>query len=449
MAIPTVPTYKREAVTSRSQHAVVLGAGIGGLFAARVLADAFERITIIERDPHPDDPQPRNGVPQGNHVHALLEAGRVTLNELFPGFEDDIQAAGGLTIDAATEFHYFHGGDYLADGSAELPMICASRPLFEAVLYDRVSDIDEVTFRRGCVFRDYRYDEPNTAVTGVTITAASGHDETLDASLVVDAMGRSSPTPRWLETNGMNRPPVDEVRIDLAYSTAIVRRPTTARDGYLIGPDPTLLRGGTALPVEQDRWIVTLFGLHGDHPPTERTGFRDFAASLPTPALREIVDGNTWASDGIRQYPFPSNRWHHYERVDQLPAGLVPIGDAVASFNPIYGQGMSVAALEAMHLHRSLISGDPGNLTDRYKSRIADVIADIWRMTVSADFEFSETEGPKPLGTDLFNWYMSRVIQAAHTDGEISDTLARVLRLERKPSSLLRPRTVARVFSPL
>ncbi|MFB6311625.1 MAG: NAD(P)/FAD-dependent oxidoreductase, partial [Salinirussus sp.] len=337
------------------------------------------------------------------------------------GYNDAVEAEGGLTIDAATEFDYFHYGDFLADGTVDLPMLCASRPLFEYIARERLAAYEGVHLRGETVFREFLSESGGIDPSGVRVTTRGGTDERLDADLVVDATGRTSRTPDWLDRAGYTRPSTDSVKIDLAYSTVAVDRPADRRQGYLVAPDTELRRGGTAVPVEDDRWLVTLFGLHGDHPPTDPDGLQSFAASLPTPVLYRLLDNHEWRMSEANYHPFQCNQWRHYAHLDRWPSGLLPIGDTIASFNPIYGQGMSVAALEALELHAAMREQSQSSLPTLYLDRAEDVLSNVWLMTVSADHQFPQTTGPKPRGTDLFNWYQSRLIRGAHADGRLSD----------------------------
>ena len=446
MTLETIPPYDPHATPSIRDAALVLGGGVAGLITARVLADVYERVTVVERDPITSRPHDRRGLPQSDHVHALLEAGRATLEDLFPGYTNDVRDRGGTLIDAGSDFQYFHEGDFLANGHRPLPMLCASRGCFEAVIRDSVCALPNVTVRDEHTFRSYELGS-HDRVTGVTAIDPHGVSRTFDADLVVDATGRASRTPRWLEENGFAVPHTDEVVIDLTYTTTKIPRSADDTRGFLIAPNPSLLRGGTAVPIEGDRWVVTLFGLHGDAPPTTRDGFTAFADSLPTAVLHDLLDAVELRGQ-IHQYPFPSSRRHRYERLETFPDGLLVTGDAVASFNPIYGQGMSVAALEALQLHHTLVKDGAENLAVRFFDRIAEPLDIIWRMTISADFRLDETSGPRPRGTDLMNRYMTRLIRTAHNDPVVTDQFARVLRLERKPTALLRPRLAARVLLP-
>ncbi len=420
----------------------MIGGSIAGLLAARALSDAFSEVIVFDRDTLPTEPNPRRGVPQSTHVHVLLEAGRVALERLLPGFESEIRAAGGLTIDAASDLRYFHRGDFLAPGPDPLPMVCASRPLFEHSVRERVEAIPNVTIESSCGVTDMPC--ASGAVSGVRV----GDAETVAGDVVVDATGRSSPLPGWLARQGYARPATAEVTIDLTYASRTIARPPDDRTGYLIAPSPANPRGGTVIPIEGGRWMVTLFGVHGRHPPGAADGFRAFAERLPTPEPSEVLAQTTPNTEAIHRYPFPSNRWYRYDTLQDLPAGFVATGDAVASFNPIYGQGMSVAALDALYLHETLRKEGGERITGPYFRRIGGTIRTIWRMTVGADFEFGETEGPRPTGTRVFNWYLSRLVRAAHEDGILADAFARVLRLERPPATLFHPRVLRRVFLP-
>lgn len=421
---------------------------MAGLLAARVLSDAFEAVTVVERDEFPTEPVPRRGVPQSRHIHVLLEAGRATLESLFPGYGADLRAAGGLEIDSATDLAFFAEGDFLAAGPTPLPHFAATRPLYEQLVRSRIADQVGVTVRSGTRFTDYRLDAAGEAVTGVVVQSEQGDPEALDASLVVDATGRTSRTPAWLAASGFDAPPVEEVHIDLAYSTALVDRPADDHTAYLVTPSASQPRGAGVLPVEDDRWVVTVAGVHGDHPPTDADGFRRFAAELPVPDVAALLDERAMVGDEIAHYPFPSNVRRRYEALERFPEGLLVVGDGIASFNPLYGQGMSVAALESLVLHDVLATADDATLTPRFFAGAADVVDVAWRLAIGSDFQFPETTGDKPRGTDLMNRYVSRLTRRAHDDGHLRDAFVRVMMMERPPTSLFQPGILWRVLAP-
>ncbi|WP_277552437.1 FAD-dependent oxidoreductase [Halobaculum limi] len=435
-------------MSRQGEQAAVIGAGMAGLLAARVLADAFDEVTVIEKDTFPDEASPRRGVPQGRHIHVMLEAGRSTLEDLFPGFRRDFLSAGGLEIDAARDVKFYAEGDFLAEGPHYLPHYAATRPLYEQLVRRNVSRLDGVTVRQGCRSVDYRIDETATTVEGVSFTNEQATVEELDTSLVVDATGRTSRTPAWLKRHGYTPPPVDEVYIDLAYSTLLLQRPPEDHRSFITTPSSSNPRAAGVLPVEGDRWVVTVAGVHGDHPPTDIDGFTEFASNLPAPDLEGLLEDHPRASDEIAHYPFPTNLRHRYEDLDHFPEGLVVIGDAIASFNPLYGQGMSVAALEAVLLHHILATGRLSDIGLRFFVRSTDVVDIAWMMAVGADFRFPQTTGPKPRSTDLTSRYLSRLNRKAHTDGVLRDAFMRVLMMERPPTTLFHPKIVWRVLKP-
>lgn len=447
MTLATVPRYDSDGVSEVGEHAVVVGGSMAGLLTARILSDGFKEVTVVEKDPMPDEPVARRGVPQSRHIHVLMEAGRATLEDLFPGYCEDLISAGGLVIDGVSDVSLYGEGNLLADGSERLPMYCATRPLIEQVVRQRVSNLDRVHVRDDCQFTDYLVDDAVTTVEGVVVRDDDSEKEEVSADLVVDATGRTSRTPTWLEEQGYTPPDVDEVRVDLSYSTAFVERPVKDRRAFMMLPSPPLTRGGVVSPVEENRWIVTMAGVHGDDPPTDREEFTDFAATLPIP-VEQILDEHPWDSEDIDHYPFPSSLRRRYEDVDRFPEGLVVVGDALVSFNPIYGQGMSMAALEALQLHHTLATSGQEDLALRFFDRAEEVIDVAWMMAVGADFQFSQTEGPKPRGTELFNRYLSRLIRKAHTDGELRVAFHRVIMMEQPPTSLLSPQTMWRVLRP-
>jgi len=447
MTLATVPEYDPAGTTRKTGNAVVSGAGMAGLLAARVLADHFETVTIVERDSLPDAPVAREGVPQANHIHNLHEAGRRTLEDLFPGFSEDLIAAGGNRIDINSDSRVFVEADVLAHGSGRIPMYCASRPLFELVTRRRVDDIDNISLRENCHFVDYLAGDAASNVEGISIRL-DGRTEEVPADLIVDATGRTSRTPSWLAQHDYPTPPVDEVHIDVTYSTALVDRPADAQQTRVVLPNPPRKRGGGMFPVENGRWMMTLFGVHGEHAPTEPEGFTDFATSLPVPDFERVIDEHGLASDAIEQYPFPSNKRVRYEAIDRFPDGLVVVGDGIASFNPIYGQGMSVAALEAIQLHHALAADGTDDLAHRFFQRAETVVDDAWMLAVGSDFQFPQTTGPKPTGTDLVNAYLSRLLRTARTDGKVADAFHRVIIMEERPTSLFRPGILWRVLAP-
>jgi 2-polyprenyl-6-methoxyphenol hydroxylase-like FAD-dependent oxidoreductase len=447
MVLEGLDRYEPSHAPQRDGRAIVLGASMAGLAAAKVVSDVFDAVTIIERDALPAAPEPRDGAPQTSHPHVLLEGGRTTLEDFFPGFSEDVIRSGGLMVDAATEMQYYDNGGFFADGPNRLPMLCASRALFEHVVRQRVRELPNVELLDNHHFLDYCY-TPGDGVTGVRYRDETGDEATLAAELVVDATGRTSRIPDWLDEHGFESPAVDEVPIDVTYSTIRLDRPAEDRTVLFVPPSPPRTRGVAAIPIENEQWEFIIQGVHGDEAPTDREAFCEFARSFPVEAAGRLPSEREWVSEKIHHYPFPSSIRRHYEDLADFPDGLIVTGDAIASFNPVYGQGMSVGALDALMLHHSLTDVGRGELAREYFPRAAAVVEQVWQIAVGGDFEFPQTTGPKPRGTDVFNRYVDRLIRRAHTDGELTDAFYRVFRLEKSATSLLRPGVAWRVLRP-
>jgi len=446
MTLESVPAYDAGHIGRIGEHAVVVGASISGLLTARVLADGFDRVTVVERNELPDEPVARDGAPQTRHPHLLQGGGRAILDDLFPDFGDEFVAAGGLVIDAASDFNFYDEDGYVAHPPTRMPLYAGSRALLEYVVRKRVAGIDGVQLLDDCHVTDYQVDGTGKTVTGAEIRGES--ETVLSADVTVDATGRASRTPNWLENKGYTPPEVAEVTVDLAYSTITVDRDTDDKRAFWAPASPPYTRGGGTVPIEADRRQMLVNGVHGDDPPKDIDEFRRFASTLQITELEEILQSHEILSEDVAYYPFPSNRRRYYEKLDRFPDGLLVVGDAIASYNPVYGQGMSVAALHALVLHHTLADNGLGNLAIQFFDEAEQVIDTAWLMAVGADFQFPQTTGPKPRGTGLMGRYLSRLTRKAHTDRELAERLFRVIMMEKPPTSLFRPGVIGRVLKP-
>ena len=447
MTLDTISPYEPNQISRRDGHALVVGASMAGLLAARVLADGFETVTLVEKDRLPAGANTRPGVPQSRHIHVLQRAGQEILDDLFAGYSTELTDAGGLEIDAAIDFDVYIEGNFLASGPVRMPLYCASRPLFESITHQRVEALANVTIRDQSQFVGLVTDASASTVEGVTVRTG-GDIQEITADLVVDATGRTSRTPTWLENNGYRPPPTDVVETGVAYSTLVLDRQVGDHRALVVFPTPPNRRGCATFPVEGGRRILTLAGYHGDHAPTDLDGFGAFADSLPVPDVRTLLDEQTVVSEDVAFYPIPSNRRRRYEELTEFPAGLVVIGDAIASFNPIYGQGMSVAALEAVQLHHTLSADGFDGISLPFFERAGRIVTEAWRLSTGADFKYPETSGSRPFGTAIMNWYLTRLLRKAHTDWRLAETFGRVGFMETEATSLVQPRIAWRVLKP-
>jgi 2-polyprenyl-6-methoxyphenol hydroxylase-like FAD-dependent oxidoreductase len=428
---------------------VVLGASMAGLLAARVLTDSYAQVTVIERDELPETPTHRRGVPHGRHIHALAARGQQVLEELFPGLTAELIAGGAPSGDMLTDARFYFSGHRMQQTRTGLLLLCASRPFLEGQIRARVQACANLQVLDGYDVVGMSASPDGRRVTGARVLhrADGSAEELIGADLVVDTTGRGSRIPAWLETLGYPRPERDEVHIGLGYATRTYQLAADALEGNLAVLDaatPQNPRTGALQRLEGDRWMLTLAGILGDHPPTDPDAFLDFARSLRFPDIyRAVRDAEPL--DAPVGFRFPASVRHRYERGDQFPAGLIAVGDAVCSFNPIYGQGMSVAALEALTLRRHLEHGAEPQ-PRRWFRDLARVIDVPWDMSAGGDLAFPGVPGRRTLKTQLMGGYLNRLHAAAANDAHLATAFMRVAGLVAPPPSLLSPGNTLRVF---
>jgi 2-polyprenyl-6-methoxyphenol hydroxylase-like FAD-dependent oxidoreductase len=430
------------------RHAVVLGASMAGLGTARALANHFDRVTIVERDGLSDDGV-RKGVPQGAHAHGLLPSGYRVLDAYFPGMMDELVAAGALPGDLTGDFLWYHFGRWKLRADCGLRGIVLTRPTLEAAVRRHVRANPKITFLSGHDVESASFDAASDRVKGVVVknreTSAS---TTLDADLVVDGLGRGSPTPKWLAAWGFGDVAEETVKIDVGYATGMFER----RPGDIFGSlgaivtstPPKSTRHGFVLGAEGGRWTITLCGVLRDYPPTDLAAFKEFARTLPVPAVYDLVKDREPVSELV-SYRFPANQRRLYSRLARFPSGLLVIGDAVCSFNPAYGQGMSVALCQAKALDECLADGDDG-VAKRFMARV-DAIVDVpWGITTGEDLRYPSVVGKRPPGFSVLGRYMERVHQAASRDPVVLRRFFDVAGLIAPPTAILSPAIAWRVL---
>jgi 2-polyprenyl-6-methoxyphenol hydroxylase-like FAD-dependent oxidoreductase len=334
-----------------------------------------------------------------------------------------------------------------------------SRPFLEQHVRHFVAARANVCFIDGCEVNRLYANEDHTRIMGVSLVHHSPerHEEDLAADLVVDASGRGSRTPQWLASLGYGSVEESSVKIDVGYATRIYRRPDQlSADWKLLivyGTPPGDKRAGLVLPMEGGHWMVTLAGGQRDYPPAAEAGFLDYARSLAVPHLYEAIKDAEPVTP-IVTYKYSANRWRHYERMSRLPEGFIVMGDAVCSFNPVYGQGMSVAALEAKLLDTCLRDqqrhGTHNGMADfprRFQQALTRVVKTPWMLTTGEDFRHPETEGKRPFGMNLFNWYTRRVIELTASNPLVTVRFFQVRHLLKPLATLFHPRIVWAVLS--
>jgi 2-polyprenyl-6-methoxyphenol hydroxylase-like FAD-dependent oxidoreductase len=438
---------------TQEKLALVIGGSMAGLLATRVLIKHFDQVILVEKDPMHDWPESRKGQPQTRHLHGLLIQGMETLKQYFPDLLEDLKTSGNPVVDVGKNMRWFCHGNYRTRFLLGVESISVSRPFLEWKIRQRVAALPKVKIQDGYRVEKILFSDDNQRVIGVKVsnTNVSGQEEVLLADLVVDASGRGSQAPRWLTEAGYSSPEEREVTCGTGYATRIFKRnpqEPSSLDWIFITPDaPKERRLGAAFPIEHNQWIVSLGGWHGDHAPNDEAGFKAFARSLPAPDVYNIVSQCEPVSP-IIVHKFPASVRRHYEKLNRFPDGYLVLGDAVCSFNPLYGQGMTSAILQAAQLDRTL-SEQPKALygiAKAYFRRIAKIIDIPWQTAVSEDFRFPETKGKKAPGTDWINAYVARINRATHYDPVVGATLLKTMNMTAPPTSLFRPGIIWRVL---
>jgi len=422
---------------------------MAGLGAARALVDHFERVTLVERDELSTGTANRKGVPQAQHAHGLLPSGYRVLHDYFPGLMDELVADGAMPGDLTGDFLWYQYGGWKLRADCGLKGIVVSRPHLERRVRERVLALPRLSLLQGHDGEEPLFDPATRRVNGLRVRArATGAITTLEADLVVDALGRGSPSPKWLASWDCGTVAETIVPIEVGYATAVFeRRPGDlygSIGAIIAGTAPQSTRFAAILGAEGHRWIITLVGCLRDYPPTDFAGWKAFARTLPTSDVLELV-GDRAPMGPIVSYRFPSNRHCHYERLKGFPPGFLVMGDALCSFNPIYGQGMSVALSEARALDGCLAAGD-GDLATRFFRQASRVIASPWAIATGEDYRYPQVEGRRPAGFGILSRYMERAHRAATRDPVVLRRFFEVASLLAPPPALLAPAVAWRVL---
>lgn len=439
-------------MSRRREHAVVLGGSMAGLVTARVLSEHFARVTVVERDVLPTSGEHRRGVPQGRRVHALLPRGGEILEQLFPGIVRELSEAGAPLVDDLSQMHFEVLGHRLTREHGPLhPVgVQASRPFLESRIRRRLRARANVEILDGCDVLALVATVHRDRVSGVQIMRrddASATQLVLGADLVVDAMGRAGRTPATLEDWGYPRPAEESLPVDIAYTSVPVRLRPGALDGslFLIGPRPGRLTSMGLFAYEDDVWLLTVMGYGDARPAPDLASMLTHVGTMAPPDVVAALS-DAESLDDVRVHRYPASRRRRYDRLERFPEGLVVVGDALCSFNPIYGQGMTVAAEEAMTLGDVLASGVGDSTLAHHYFRAATRHVDVaWKLSVGSDLALPEIPGRRTAEVRLVNGYLGRLLAVAEHDPLVAAQFLRVIGFMDPPSTLFRPDLLARV----
>jgi 2-polyprenyl-6-methoxyphenol hydroxylase-like FAD-dependent oxidoreductase len=443
-----------------AEHAVVIGAGMGGLAAAKAVAPYFNKISVLDRDALPEGPDVRPGTPQSRHAHGLLAGGSTALEALFAGIGDDLLKAGAIKARAALAVRYEQPGfDPFPQRDLGFDAFCLSRPLLEQICRRRLRQEPNVELRHRSRVTDVAPSADRRDAVTVLYEDEGGASQGVSADLVVDASGRAVPTMSLLDKLDASALEVSEIGIDQAYATAVFEIPTDAAREWIglahFGAPSEQTGGGLIFPIEHARWIVSIGNLHGGALPGEIEGFRAFVKAFRMPTFFDAIKGAKQVGE-IARYSMPASVRRRFDRVERFPSAMIPLGDSVCRFNPIFGQGMSVAAQEAVVLNQLLESRCRGaapldGLAQDYLVRIQDLLEAPWAVA-QTDFVHPQTRGARPPDFEKRLQYGAALTRLAAEDPETHRILIEVRHLLRPQSALREPglaRRVAALMQPV
>jgi 2-polyprenyl-6-methoxyphenol hydroxylase-like FAD-dependent oxidoreductase len=427
-------------------NAIVVGGSIGGLLAARVLSEVCDQVLVVERGELPDTPVPRAGVPQDLHAHGLLAGGLAALERLLPGLCRELEHRGCPTGDNLRDAAWIFSGRRLALGDSGVPGMTVARPVLEHAIRSRVTRLPNIHVRAGNRVTGLLHE--GGRVTGVRLAPVRGVEETLSADLIVDASGRHSELPAWLEALGFGAPRSEEIALPTHYaSRTYARHPHHLNGGIALAvvSDPKVPRGGVALALDAEHWLVSQYSMNGERPPLDDAGFVRFARTLASPALAEILESSEPESEA-RTLRFASSVRRHYARMRDFPQGLLVCADALASFNPTFGQGITVAAKQALLLRECCGRVPPGELGRVFLRRAEPIVDAAWTTSAGRAFLYPGVLGRPTLKMRIANAYLPRIIARAQTDVNVARAFLEVLQLLEPPGRLFAPDVLQRLI---
>lgn len=444
----------------KKTHAVIIGGSLAGLLMGRVLAHHFDSVTIIERDEYPNQPAPRKGVPHSRFPHTLMLRGQKILEDLFLGLRAELIAKGAIELDSLKELAFLTPAGWAVRSSSDLMLLSCSRDLLDWSIRHRLKAFPNVQFLTKSSVTGLLTDTEHTKIVGVSLHRHKGEDpaiKQLYADLIVDASGKASHTPQWLQKLGYELPPETEVNAFVGYVARIYQPPPDLSVDwkmlFMPSAPPQQHRGGAIFPIEGDnpqqiRWVVGLVGGDGDYPPTDEAGFLAFARSLSAPTLVDALERSTPLTP-IYAYYGNENRQRYYEQYSQ-PSHLIVVGHAACVLNPTYGQAMTVAALEAIEVDRFFQHHpiqDLDTQTLQLKKQLAKAHQAAWSMATGVDYRYKSVQGnPVTAATRFVNWYWTQIMELSVDRVAVHRTFLEVLHMLKPSIALFHPFILSQVL---
>ncbi len=426
-----------------AKQAVILGGSISGMLMARVLSDTFDTVLILDKDRFPEQPRPRKYTPQDQHVHVLTKRGALILERLFPNLFDDLD-----TIPVRSEqVRWFHHDVWKLSLPSDMGTRVTTRPYLEWAMRNQIRKLPNVRITDSCEVTGLVVCGDRKQLQEVVFIDRSKTEQNVQADLVVDAMGIHSRTPIWLEQSGFPKPNEKRIKVDVGYASRLYRRPESHSNDWDVLSIFSNSRMGGVFPLEQkDVWLVTLSGCNGEHPGSDEHQFLQFAHDLPRSDIYEMMV-RAESITPIATFRYGTYIRRYYEKMPRMPENLIVVGDALCSFNPIYGQGMSVSAMQAEWLGECLKqTRDLKTVCRRYYKRVSKLIDMVWLMSTSEDYRRLGDTSRVPAAIRMLNWYTGHLFHLCEVDRKVTYRFMEVQNLLRNPLSLWSPSILVRVL---
>lgn len=433
----------------KRNRAVVAGGSIAGMLAARALSEFFNEVLVIEKDKSAELGMNRKGVPQSVHGHVLLKSGEEILEEFFPGIIEELSQKGAKKTDFARDLVWSHHGRQKIRFASNVFISQQSRPLLERQILKRLEKMSNIHFRFGCKVKSLLINR--NEIDRVVFEDEEGLIIELPADLIIDASGAAALHNQWLRESGYQTPSKTEVKVDLFYASMVYKgfsSGSTDWHSLLAYPNPPETnRGGTISPIEGNRMLVTLIGYGTKDVPNDADSFMRYAKTLEHTDLYEVIKNELPYSQKVEVYRFPALRRYHIEKLKDFPSGLLVMGDAICRIDPVFAQGMSLAAMEAKALKELLMKETTKKqLTKSYHKKVGNILQIPWLIALTEDFRFRTTKGRKPIGLSMLQWFVKKVVAASTHNEDVYTQFIQVLHLKKHPISLARPGIIAKVF---
>ncbi|WP_459503455.1 NAD(P)/FAD-dependent oxidoreductase [Bacillus sp. C1] len=434
------------------KKAIVIGGSIAGKLAAKALSDSFQEVIILEAGEECNEKSPRKRVPQTYHPHVLLKGGEEAIEKLFPGVMTQLKEDGGIVNNFTGDLKWHHFGLWKQPFHGELNAVQQSRPLLEWHIQKRMREVANITTKYEMMVEQLIIDQQYNKISGVKVRCMkTGNKENFHADLVVDASGFGSKNIEWLKTHGIEVTE-EKVWIQLFYATRVFYLKQNERPNWcnlLFSPSfPENPYGAFIQTIEDNRYFVTFSGYANEHAPKTDEEFLAFARKLPAPDVIQFLEQAEPITD-IKIHKIPYQVRRRFDLVKNMPEGFFVIGDAYCRFDPVFGQGVSVTAMEAAALQTSLKrrTSLPNGFTREFYKRISKIIATPWEMVTTEAYRHPNIKGKQSFIRPFQQWYTKKVYQLSASNTDIYMRLVRVMNLIRSPLHLFHPKVWIAIFT--